>query len=291
MEVGFIGTGTMGAGMAQSLLGAGHDVTVYNRTAKKAQALVKDGARHAKSPADACRGEVVITMLADDAALEAVILEGSEISAALPKNIIHIAMGTISTELSRRLTAAHAKAGQGFLAAPVLGRADMAAQGTLFIVAAGPKETADACRPLLDAMGQKTHYLGKDPCVANTAKLCMNFMLAAAIETMGETFAVVQKAGIEKSQFLELLTTTVFTAPVYKIYGALMVADTYTPPYFKLPLGLKDVSLAAAAAQELDVPLPLAGLIRDQMIRALAHGEGDQDWSVIGRVSARSAGL
>jgi len=291
MKVGFIGLGVMGSGMAKSLLAAGHEVSVYNRTASKAEALVKEGAVLAASLEEACQAEVLVSMLGDDAAYEAVILQGDKINPALPKGLVHIASGTISTDLSRRLTAAHEAAGQEFLAAPVLGRADMAASGQLFIVAGGPEAVLKKCQPLLDAMGQKTHYLGTETRIANTAKLCMNFMLAAAIETMGEVFAVTQKAGIKNADFLELFTTTVFTAPVYKIYGERIAEDNYEDPYLTLPLGLKDATLVAKAAEELNAPLPLASLIRDQMLRAMAQGEEELDWSVIGRVSARSAGL
>ena len=156
MKVGFIGLGHMGAGMAANLLRADHEVTIYNRTAGKERALIEHGARAATHVADACRGEVVITMLTDDGAVESVVFGDNGVIGSLRKGAIHVSTSTISVALSERLTAVHAKAGQRFVAAPVFGRPDVAAAGRLFIMAAGAKDAVNACRPLFDVLGQKT---------------------------------------------------------------------------------------------------------------------------------------
>jgi 3-hydroxyisobutyrate dehydrogenase-like beta-hydroxyacid dehydrogenase len=291
MDVGFIGIGIMGSGMATSLLREGHKVTVFNRTPAKAKALGDKGAEVAGSLADAAGKPVLISMLADDPAIETLYAKGNDIREMMPADGIHMAMGTISAEMSRQLTKRHAEAGQVFLACPVLGRGDMAEAGKLFIMAAGPKDKADLCEPLIEAMSQRWFYFGPEPYQASTVKLCANFMLAAAIETMGEAFAVVEKAGMDKQDFYEFFTNTSFNTIPHKVYGKLIADDNYLPANFTLKLGLKDMTLAAKAAEDLDVSLPLANLIREQMYRAMARGEHDQDWSVIGRVSARSAGL
>jgi 3-hydroxyisobutyrate dehydrogenase-like beta-hydroxyacid dehydrogenase len=214
MKVGFIGLGRMGAGMAGSLIRAGHVVTVYNRTPGKMQALVQQGARGAERVADACRGNVAMTMLADDEALESVVFAAEGLMASLGRGAIHVSMSTVSVALSERLAAAHAGAGQWFVAAPVFGRPDAAAAAKLFIVAAGASDALAACRPLFDALGQKTFVVGDKPQAANLIKLSGNFLIAAVIEALGEAMALVGKAGIDRRQYLDLLTSTLFAAPV-----------------------------------------------------------------------------
>ena len=254
MKVGFIGLGHMGAGMAANLLRAGHTVTVYNRTPGKAQALVEQGAHAAARVADACGGEAVITMLADDAALESVVFGDKGVIGGLGKGAIHMSMSTISVALSERLAAAHANASQRFVAAPVFGRPDVAAAAKLFIVAAGAPDAVDACSPLFEALGQKTFSVGDKPPAANLVKLSGNFLLASVIEALGEAMALVGKAGIDRRQYLDLLTTTLFTAPAYKTYGGLIAEERFEPAGFAAPLGYKDIRLALAAAESLRVP-------------------------------------
>src|SRR2546425_5104234 len=219
MKVGFIGLGHMGAGMAANLLRAGHEVTVYNRTPSRARALVEQGAHGATRVADACRGDAVITMLADDGAVEGVVFGEDSVTQVLSKGAIHVSMSTISVALSERLAAAHANAGQGFVAAPVFGRPEAAAAGQLFIVVAGAPDVVDACQPLFVAMGQKTFPVGDEPKAANLVKLSGNFLSASVIEALGEAMALVGKAGVDRRRYLDLLTSTLFTAPVYKTYG------------------------------------------------------------------------
>ncbi|MGE5257205.1 MAG: NAD(P)-dependent oxidoreductase [Hyphomicrobiales bacterium] len=289
--VGFIGLGRMGTGMAESLLRAGHEVAVYNRTPGKSQALVDRGARLARQVADACRGEVVITMLADDGALEGIVFGEGGVLQNLGKGKTHVSMSTISVAFSERLGAAHAKDGQRFVAAPVFGRPDAAAAGKLFIVAAGAPDAVADCRPLFEAMGQKTIPVGEVAHAANLVKLSGNFLLASVIEALGEAMALVGKAGIDRRRYLDLLTATLFTAPVYKTYGGLIAEGAFEPAGFAAPLGYKDIRLTLAAAEGLRVPMPLASLLHDRLLTLIARGGEGLDWSAIGGLAANDAGL
>lgn len=291
MKVGFIGLGRMGAGMAANLLRAGHEVTVYNRTPAKGKALVEQGARAAARVADACRGEAVITMLADDDAVAAVTFGEQGVIGASGKGAIHVSMSTISVALSERLAAAHAKAGQRFVAAPVFGRPEAAARAQLVIVAAGAADAVDACAPLFQALGPRTFRLGEKPQAANLIKLSGNFLIAVVIEALGEAVALVAKAGVDKRQYVDLLTSTLFNAPVYKTYGELIAGGKFEPAGFAAPLGHKDIRLALAAAEDLRVPLPLASLLRDRLLALLARGGEALDWSAIAQLAAKDAGL
>jgi 3-hydroxyisobutyrate dehydrogenase-like beta-hydroxyacid dehydrogenase len=290
MKVGFIGLGHMGAGMAANLLGAGHEVTVYNRTLGKERALVERGAHAAGRVADACQGEAVVTMLADDRAVEGVVFGDQGVIGSLGPGAIHLSMSTISVALSERLATAHANAGQRFVAAPVFGRPDVAAAGKLFIVAAGAPDAVTACSPLLEALGQKTFSVGDEPQAANLVKLSGNFLLASVIEGLGEAMALVGKAGVDRHQYLELLTSTLFTAPIYKTYGGLIAEGKFEPAGFAAPLGYKDIRLTLAAADSLRVPMPVASLLRDRFLTLLAQGGEALDWSGIGQLAARDAG-
>lgn len=290
MNVGFIGLGNMGLPMARNLLKAGHSVTVYNRTRSRAEELRADGARITDNPADTCHGDVLITMLADDHAVEEVMFTGNLISALAP-HAVHVSMSTISVALSQRLAEAHTTAGNAYVAAPVFGRPDAAAAAKLFIVAAGPTQAIEQCHPVFDAVGQRTFVIGHEAPAANTVKLAGNFLIASVIESLGESFALIRKHGIDPQQYLDILTSTIFSAPVYKTYGGMIARDTYTPPGFKLPLGLKDVRLVLAAAEAAAVPMPIASLIRDHSLTALARGYQDLDWSALARIAAENAGL
>ena len=291
MNIGFIGLGAMGSAMAENLLKAGHSVAAYNRTRARAEALAAKGAQVAATPADACRGDVVITMLADDAAVEEVTQGAGGILASLRPGAIHIGMSTISVALSARLEEAHRRAGSEYVAAPVFGRPEAAAAAKLFIVAAGPGAAIDRCQPLFNAMGQRTYRLGESPSAAIVVKLAGIFLLLSVIESLGEAFALTRKYGIAPELFLDLLTTSLFTAPVYKSYGSLIASGTYQPAAFKLLLGLKDARLALAAGEAKGVPLPVASLVRDHAITAIARGYGDWDWSVVAKIAAENAGL
>lgn len=289
MKVGFIGLGSMGSAMAGSLLRAGHELTVYNRTAAKAKPLIDAGAKHAARIADACHGDFVITMLADDAALENTAFDDGGILQNLPKHAIHISCSTISIALSDRLTDAHAKAGQRYVSAPVFGRPEAAAAAKLFVAVAGPPETLDTCAPIFDAIGQKTFRFGDKPSLANLVKLSGNFLIASVIESLSEAMALVSKGGLDQHQYQDFLTSTLFNAPVYKTYGGLIADKKFTPAGFVAPLGLKDIRLTLAAGESLRVPLPLASLIRDRFLTLLARGGENLDWSAISQVAAQDS--
>lgn len=290
MKIGFIGLGHMGAAMAANLVKAGHDVSVFNRSPGKSGALVKLGAHEAINLAGVCGGDVVITMLADDDAASDVAFSVAGLIAHLPKGAIHLSMSTISVALSKRLTQAHAQAEQRYVAAPVFGRPDMAAAAKLFIVAAGDAAAIEACQPLFSAIGQKTIPIGTEPAAANLVKLSGNFLIAAAIEALGEAIALVGKAGIDRRAYVDLLTSTVFNAPPYKIYGNLIAQSQFEPAAFAAPLGYKDIRLALAAAESLRVPMPLASLLRDRFLRLFAQGGEKLDWSAIGGLATQDAG-
>jgi 3-hydroxyisobutyrate dehydrogenase-like beta-hydroxyacid dehydrogenase len=291
MKVAFIGLGQMGSPMARNLLRAGHDVTVYNRSREKAQALAADGGHVADSIADACRdAEVVMTMLADDHATEEIVFGKNGILGALKNGHIHVSHSTISTTLARRLTAEHGHHGQGYLSVPVFGRPEAAEGKKLVVVAAGPTELVDRCRPLFDAIGKVTYVVGSEPWQANAAKVCGNFMIISMVESFSEAFAALRKAGVAPQLFVDVINS-LFQSPVYGNYGKMMAAEQFEPAGFALRLGLKDVRLALQVADECTAPMPVASLIRDHMLDALAHGQGDMDWSSIAKVAARRAGL
>jgi 3-hydroxyisobutyrate dehydrogenase-like beta-hydroxyacid dehydrogenase len=291
MDVGFIGLGNMGSAMARNLLKAGHRVTVHNRSRGKAEALAADGAKVAESLAEAWRNPVVITMLAEDAAVEGVVFGDGGGLSTLGRDAVHISMSTISVALSDRMAEAHRKAGQIYLAAPVFGRPEAAAAAKLFIVAAGAEPAIARCQPLFDAMGQRTFIIGDKPSAANLVKISGNFLLATVIECLGEAFALIRKGGVDPHAYLEVLTSTLFSAPAYKTYGGLIADEQYEPAGFKMTLGLKDLRLALTAADALNVPMPAASLVHDHFLAGVAQGEGDSDWSALARLSARNAGL
>jgi len=291
MEIGLIGLGRMGTGIAKSLLRSGHRLTVFNRTRARAESLQSDGANIAGSVAEACRSSVVLTMVADDAALEALVFGESGVLSSLRKDSIHVSLSTISVALSDRLSAEHAKAGQQFVAAPVFGRPEAAESAKLSVVAAGPSASVQRCKPLFESMGPKLLVVGERPSMANVVKLCGNFLIATVLESLAESLTFARKSGVDPQMLLDFLTTTMFTAPVYKSYGELIVQGKHEPAGFALPLGLKDVRLVLQAAESAGVPMPIASVLRDRFITALARGNQDKDWSVIGRVAAEDAGL
>jgi 3-hydroxyisobutyrate dehydrogenase-like beta-hydroxyacid dehydrogenase len=292
MKVGFIGLGSMGAGMSRNLIKAGHDLVVYNRTRSRAQEMQSLGAKVADSASEAAFGvEVLITMLADDRAVQDVIFEPGAAIEALPEGAIHISTSTISVDLSRRLAKSHAEKHQNYVAAPVFGRPDAAAAGKLFIVSAGPSGSIEKCRGLFAAMGQKTFTIGEDAPAANLVKLSGNFLITTVIESLAEGFALMRKTGVDPQKFLEVLTESMFSAPIYKTYGGILASEKFEPVGFKLPLGFKDNRLLLGAAEEVSVPMPMASLMHDRFVAALAQGLEDADWSAIARVTFKNAGL
>lgn len=292
MKIGFIGLGSMGRPMASNLLEAGHDLTVYNRTRSRATPLADAGAAVADTPGTAALdAEIVITMLSDDAAVEAVTFGDHGILEAMGEGAVHASMSTISATLSRRLADAHEAAGQGYLAAPVFGRPEAAEARKLWVIAAGPAETLERCGPALDDMSQGVIQVGEDVAQANVVKVAGNFLLASAIEAMSEAFTLVRKHGIEPAAFLEIMNGKLFRSPIYEAYGGLIAGARYEPAGFKLRHGLKDTRLVLAAADEAAAPMPVASLVRDRYLSAVARGWGELDWAALGRVATEAAGL
>lgn len=290
MNIAFLGLGTMGLPMAANLLKAGYTVRGWNRSPEPVARLAALGAQAASTPHEAAEGaDVLISMLADDAATHATLVDGQALDALKP-GAIHINMATISVALANQLLALHQARGVGYLAAPVLGRVNVAEAGQLQILAAGDAQALATVQPLFDVLGQKTWHFGDRPEQANAVKLSVNFMIASAIGTMGEAVALAQGYGVDKGSVLDLVTSTLFNAPVYKGYGSAIAEERFEPAGFKLALGLKDVRLAMDAAEKVNVPLPLASTLRDTHIEALAHGEGHLDWAALSRTSARRAG-
>jgi 3-hydroxyisobutyrate dehydrogenase-like beta-hydroxyacid dehydrogenase len=291
MEMGFIGLGAMGEPMARNLIKAGHVLKIYNRTRSRAEAMVGHGATLADTPGEASAAGVVASMLADDAAVEGVVFGEHGVLEGLPRGGVHISHSTISTNLSRRLVDAHRQRGQLFIAAPVFGRPDAAQAGRLVVVAAGPREALERVHPVLEAIGRKLSVIGSDSPAANTVKLAGNFLIASMLETLGEAFAFLRKSGVDPAVFLEIMVGSFFQSPVYENYGKLIAEQRYEPAGFKLRLGLKDIRLIMAAADDVAAPMPIASLIRDNLLSGIAQGLGDLDWSAIARVAALKSGL
>jgi 3-hydroxyisobutyrate dehydrogenase-like beta-hydroxyacid dehydrogenase len=292
MKVGFIGLGNMGAAIAANLVRAKHEVIVWNRTAAKTGPLVEAGATLAASPKGAAQGrEAVLTMLADDAALEAVLLGEDGLLAGLDKGALHVSMSTIAVATADRLAELHKAKGQRFTCAPVFGRPDAAAAGKLFIVAAGDPQTLDLAEPLLQAASQRVFRVGEKPSAASLVKLCGNFMILSAIESMAEAMTLAEKGGVPKELLLEVLTGSLFDIPLFKNYGRLLAEQSFKPAGFAAPLGLKDMRLAGQSAESLRVPMPLLGILRDHLLQAIATEGPDIDWSGIGAAVRKNAGL
>jgi 3-hydroxyisobutyrate dehydrogenase-like beta-hydroxyacid dehydrogenase len=293
MKVGFIGLGRMGSAMADRILAAGHEVAVYNRTVAKCSDVVSRGAKLAGTVAETARfGDVVITMLENDAALSSVAMGDGGLLQSLPRGGIHVAMGTHSVALVGKLTEAHAEAGQIFVSAPVMGRPPVAAAGQLGILTGGPAAAVEKCQPLFAVMGRRTFDCGTAPVGAAAAKIANNAVLACAIEAMAEGFALAGKSGVAGSAFLEILTDGLFAAPAYKIYGKLIAERGYLGDAgFTATTGLKDVNLALAAGETVGVPLPSVNVSRDRLLSAIARGNGERDWSVMADEQARASGM
>jgi len=290
MKVGFIGLGNMGAAMAGNLLKAGHELVVYNRSPEKARGLVTQGAALAASVSGACTGEAVMTMLANDDVVEDLVLGREGVLASLRPGALHISSSTISMPLSQRLAHEHAQHGQRYLAAPVFGRPEAAAAAQLVIVTGGERSALQAANPLLEAIGRRIFVVGETPEAANLVKLSGNFLIASIIESLGEAFALIAKGGIDRHQYLEILGS-LFNVPAYNTYGALIANRRFEPAAFAAPLGQKDIRLLLGAAERLNVPMPIASLLRDRFLTLLAHGGEHLDWAAIGELPAKDAGV
>jgi 3-hydroxyisobutyrate dehydrogenase-like beta-hydroxyacid dehydrogenase len=290
MDVGFIGLGYMGKAIAANLLRAGHRLTVWNRSAAAAAELATQGAHQAAEPLAAASHPVLMSMLADDTATRAVLLEGGLLERA-PRGQLLVNLATISVALARELSAAAHERGLIYIAAPVFGRPEVAQAGKLNVVAAGEPAALARLEPLFAAFAAKVWPLGALPERANAVKLAGNFMIASALETMGEASALVRAFGIEAGDFLGILNSTLFACPVFQNYGKLIAEQRYEPAGFTLTLGLKDVRLVQEAALGAQVPMPLAGILRDHFLESIATGKPQRDWSALAEVSLRHAGL
>jgi 3-hydroxyisobutyrate dehydrogenase-like beta-hydroxyacid dehydrogenase len=293
--IGFIGLGRMGAAMAANLVTFGHRVIAYVRRAEQMGELVALGLKPTTDFSDLFDCEVVVSMLPDDAAVSEIVFGSQQggrdgLAAGLSPAAIHLSMSTISTGAAARLAREHARYGQGYVAAPVFGNPDAAKARQLFIVAAGTPTDVERCRPLLDALGQRTFVIGTDPAHANLLKLLGNMLTATTLEVLGETIALARKRGLDPKLFFDVLTNTMFGGRAHRIYGEKIVAERYAPG-FALPLAFKDVHLALAEAEKAAVPMPSVSVVRDRMMTAIARGHADLDWSALGLVAAEEAGL
>lgn len=290
MNLGVIGLGMMGGAMARNLLRAGHRVSVWNRTANRAEELQAEGALIAETPAGAGKGEAVITCLADDGAVEAVVFGEKGLAGALADGCIHISMSTLSLALTERLATTHREAGQKFVAAPVFGRPDTAAAAKLLIVAAGEAAAMTQCQPVFDALGQRTIVVGTEPATAVMVKLVGNFLLVSAVESLSEAAALLRKSGVDPRVCLETLVNTLFSSPVYQNYAGLIQRQQYEPG-FRLALGLKDIGLALAAAESCGALLPIARFLRERLLRVVEYGYQDKDLAALALLSDEEAKL
>jgi 3-hydroxyisobutyrate dehydrogenase-like beta-hydroxyacid dehydrogenase len=293
MKVGFIGLGRMGKGMARRILDSGQDLAVYDVMREATVEFAAAGARVASSIAELCQGrEVVITMLVEDATVTEVALGAGGLCDSLSAGSIHLAMGTYGVATIRTLSDAHAKAKQVLVAAPVLGRPDLAASGQLGIVAAGSPEAVRRCEPLLALMGRRTFEAGVKPESATAIKLANNLALGAAIVAQAEAFSLVRKYGVDPQVMYDVMTDGLFAgAPAYKGYGKTMVDETFDKVGSPVFVGIKDANLILAAADLARVPLPSLDVYRERLLGAIAHGDGDKDQAVLAREQARACGL
>ncbi len=290
MDVGVIGLGAMGSAMASKLVKAGHTVRVWNRSRGPVEKLAKEGAIGVEQPQETLQGEAAVTMLADDDAVAAVLLDGGVLEKARA-GLVHVVTATISIDFAKRLEKIHSRLDLGYVAAPVLGRPDVAAAGGLNVLAAGDAALVRRVQPLLDAIGKQTWVVGDAPHQANLVKIAANFTLASAIETMAEAVALARRHNVDPGKLIEVFTGTLFAAPAYKVYGPAILNAKFEPAGFKLALGLKDVRLALTASEKSGAPLPFAGILRDNFVDAIAHGDGDKDWAAVSKVALRRAGL
>jgi 3-hydroxyisobutyrate dehydrogenase-like beta-hydroxyacid dehydrogenase len=292
MKVGFVGLGRMGRGMAGRLLEGGHELAVFDLVAAAAESLGKAGARVAGSVAElAAASEVVVSMLVHDAAIRSVALDAGGLCDSMPAGAIHVVMGTHGVATVRELEARHREAGQTLVAAPVLGRPDLAASGQLGIVAAGPDEAIARVQALLDAMGRRVFRAGPKPESATAIKLANNAVLGCAMVAMAEAFSLIRKYAVEPQVFQDVMTEGLFAAPAYKIYGQKMVDESFDEVGSPISVGLKDAKLIAEAGAIASVPMPSHNVYLDRLIGATAHGDGERDQAVLGREQARAAGL
>ncbi|MFL6624322.1 MAG: NAD(P)-dependent oxidoreductase [Sulfurifustis sp.] len=289
--IGFIGTGMMGEPMARNLLRAGYRLKIYNRTAQKARALAAEGAELVSTPADvAAANGIVVTMLANDQAVEDVAFGANGFATRL-RGGVHLSMSTIAPATAERLAARHRDVGSDYVAAPVFGRPDAAAAKRLWICTSGDTGSKARIQDVLQALGQGVFDFGEKPGAANVIKLSGNYLILAATQAMAEAFTLAEKHGIARTAVADLFGKTLFACPVYQAYGKFVAEQNYEPARFKLALGYKDISLALDTGRAAQVPMPLASLLQQRMLAALAKGRGDLDWAAIALSVSEDAGV
>lgn len=292
MKIAFLGLGRMGQGMAQLLINAGYDLNVFDLYPEQATSLVEAGATFCASVSEATQGrDVCISMLPSDGALNGLVTAPGGLLEAMPQGMIHMVMGTHGIDMVRKLTKLHADAGQVFVTAHVLGRPDLAASGQLTIVPAGPTDIVASLQPIFDVLGKQTFVAGNDPQSASAVKIANNFVLGCAIEAMGEAMSLVRKLGVDPAMFHNVLTSGLFGAPAYEVYGKMIVDEAYDSMGATAVIGLKDINLALEAAESAQMPLPSASVMRDRLLGAIAHGDSALDWAVVAKEQARASGL
>jgi 3-hydroxyisobutyrate dehydrogenase-like beta-hydroxyacid dehydrogenase len=291
-EIGFIGTGAMGLPIAANLLNAGFKLRVYNRTAAKAQPLAEKGALIVGSPAEtAAPGGIVLSMVADDAALEEIVVGNDTIASRLAPGGVHMASATVAPATARKLARYHDERGSVYVGAPVFGRPENAARRQLVVCMSGPANAKDKLRRVTDAIGRVVYDYGEDPSAANVAKLTGNFLIAAALEALAEGLTMAEKTGVDRVKVAEMLSSTLFNCPVYQNYGPMVAEKHHTPAGFRLKLGLKDVELALRTATDAASPMPIASLVRDRLLSGIAKGRAEMDWSALALGVLDDAGI
>ena len=270
--------------MAQRLVEAGHTVHVWNRSPGAVEKLVAAGAVEARTPEAAIATGLFFSMLANDAAVESVF--SAEALAAAPEAAVHVNHSTISIAAAERLADLHAEAGIHYIAAPVLGRPNVAASGTLNIVAAGPGDVIEQVQQYLDVLGKRTWVVGETASSANLVKIGVNYNLIHALQALGESLSLVERGGVDGETFVDILTDTAFTGSAYSGYGGLIARRQYSPPGFTVALGLKDLTLTEQAAAALGSALPSAPVLREMFQSALNDPAlAELDWSAIAEVT------
>jgi 3-hydroxyisobutyrate dehydrogenase-like beta-hydroxyacid dehydrogenase len=295
MDVGLVGTGPMGLGIGMSLLRElapqGHSITVYNRTAAKAAPLVKAGARLAKTPAEAAAGDVVLSIVADDAAIAMLTLADDGILAGLKREAVHVGMSTVTVDMADRLVVAHETAKRRYVSGPVMGRPEAAATGDIFIAAAGAPADITRLKPVFDAIAKGTFVIGENPVQANLMKLDMNHLVHCVVEGLAEFFALAEKGGVSPNVAREFLIGTAFNAPIYQRFSSLILEKKFAPGSASARLAFKDNRAIIAAGEKFGAPLPFASILHDRLIALIAQGDGDIDYTAISRLARRAAGL
>jgi 3-hydroxyisobutyrate dehydrogenase-like beta-hydroxyacid dehydrogenase len=290
-RVGVVGLGRMGEAFARNLIADGYGVIVYDRSMARRDLLAGVGAKPASGLGDLAPCQVVLTVLPDDDALTDVALGAGGLIQVLAPEAIHVSMSTISPGLSRSLSERHQLAGQGYVAAPVLGNPDLAHARKLFVIAAGAAPAVTKVSPLLERLGQRLFLMGEDAGAANLMKLAGNVLTALTLEGMGEVIALLRKSGVDAHVAFDVLTGSLFDSKVHKTYGGKIVDERYSPPGMTAPLAVKDLRLALAEAERAAVPMPITSLVHDRLIGMIAHGWAGLDWSALGLLAAYDAGL